>query len=107
MREIGVGLLGLGNVGCGVVKLLADNAQAIEARLGARVAVRAISVRDPGRERPVEVDASLLTTDVDEVVDRDDVEIVCELIGGDSIALRAAQRAFSAGKHLVTASFGL
>jgi len=82
MREIGVGLLGLGNVGCGVVKLLAENAQAIEARLGARVAVRAIAVRDPDRARLVEVDPSLLTTDVNAVINRDDVEIVCELIGG-------------------------
>jgi homoserine dehydrogenase len=42
MRTIGVALLGLGNVGGGVVKLLEDNAEAIEARLGARIAVRAI-----------------------------------------------------------------
>jgi homoserine dehydrogenase len=107
MREIGVGLLGLGNVGSGVVKLLADNAKAIEARLGARVAVRAIAVRDPGKERPVRVDSSLLTTDIREVVDRDDVEIVCELIGGDTDARRAALRAFAAGKHMVTANKAL
>jgi len=45
-RTIGVALLGLGNVGGGVVKLLADNAAAIAARLGATFEVRAIAVRE-------------------------------------------------------------
>ena len=46
-------LLGLGNVGGGVVKLLEDNAAAIEARLGARIEVRAIAVRDPDKANRV------------------------------------------------------
>jgi homoserine dehydrogenase len=45
-RAIGIALLGLGNVGGGVVKLLAENASAIEARL-ARLEIRAIAVREP------------------------------------------------------------
>jgi homoserine dehydrogenase len=86
-KTIGVALLGLGNVGGGVVKLLEDNAEAIEARLGARIAVRAIVVRDPEKaNRVVEVDRSLLTTDLDSVIARPDVDIVCELIGGTSEA---------------------
>jgi homoserine dehydrogenase len=107
MREIGVGLLGLGNVGAGVVKLLDDNASAIEARLGARVAVRAIAVRAPEKDRAVPVDRKLLTTDIDAVIDRDDVEIVCELIGGEVEAREAALRAFRRKKHLVTANKAL
>ncbi len=107
MREIGVGLLGLGNVGAGVVKLLEDNAAAIEARLGARVAVRAIAVRAMDKDRAVPVDRKLLTTRIDEVIDRDDVEIVCELIGGDTEARDAALRAFGHKKHLVTANKAL
>ncbi len=107
MREIGVGLLGLGNVGAGVVKLLADNAEAIEARLGARVAVRAIAVRDVEKDRLVEVDRSLLTTDANAVVDRDDIQIVCELIGGYTDARATSLRAIKNGKHLVTANKAL
>lgn len=104
MREIGVGLLGLGNVGAGVVKLLEDNASSIEARLGARVVVKAIGVRDPQKGRAVEVDSALLTTDLDAVIERDDVEIVCELIGGDTDARGAVLEAFGRGKHVVTAN---
>ena len=65
VRSIGVGLLGFGNVGGGVVKLLADHGDAIEARLGARLEVRAIAVRDVSRvDRVVDVDPKLLCGDV-------------------------------------------
>jgi homoserine dehydrogenase len=107
MREIGVGLLGLGNVGAGVVKLLEDNAPAIEARLGARVVVRAIAVRDLDKERLIAVDPGLLATDVDAVIGRDDVDIVCELIGGEDRARTAVRAAIAAGKHVVTANKAL
>src|SRR5687768_4002933 len=53
-RDIGIALLGLGNVGAGVVKLLADNAAAIAERLGARPVLRAIAVRAPDKKRLVE-----------------------------------------------------
>ncbi|HTE52739.1 MAG TPA: homoserine dehydrogenase [Kofleriaceae bacterium] len=107
MREIGVGLLGLGNVGAGVVKLLADNAPAIEARLGARVAVRAIAVRELDKPRLVDVDPALVTTDAAAVIDRPDVEIVCELVGGEREALGYVLRAVDRGVHVVTANKAL
>lgn len=104
-REIGVALLGLGNVGAGVVKLLEDNAAAISARLGARLAVRAIAVRAPDKKRRlVEVDRALLTTDVAATARRPDVDIVCELIGGEAQARTAVMAAINAGKHVVTAN---
>jgi homoserine dehydrogenase len=107
MREIGIGLLGLGNVGAGVVKLLAENATAIEARLGARLAVRAIAVRERDKRRLVDVDPALVTTDVAAVIDRPDVEIVCELVGGEREALDYALRAIERGVHVVTANKAL
>lgn len=108
MRTIGVALLGLGNVGGGVVKLLAENAAAIEARLGARIEVRAIAVRDRGKQkRVVEVDPALLTTDVNAVVRRPDIQLVCELIGGTTEAKAAVLAAIAAGKHVITANKAL
>jgi homoserine dehydrogenase len=108
VRTIGVALLGLGNVGGGVVKLLAENAAAIEARLGARIEVKAIAVRDLKKtKRVVDVDRALLTDDIEATVRRPDVEIVCELIGGTTEAKRAVLAAIAAGKHVVTANKAL
>lgn len=107
-RKIGVALLGLGNVGGGVVKLLEDNATAIEDRLGARLDVRTICVRDPDKaKRVVEVDRALLTTDLEAAIRRPDVDIVCELIGGTTLAKDAVLAAIAAGKQVVTANKAL
>jgi homoserine dehydrogenase len=107
-RTIGIALLGLGNVGGGVVKLLEDNAAAIAARLGATLEVRAIAVRDVDKaKRLVEVDRALLTSDVERTIARSDVDIVCELIGGTTLAKHATLAAIAAGKHVVTANKAL
>src|SRR4051812_30464923 len=104
MREIGVALLGLGNVGGGVVTLLEENAAAIAARLGARFAVRAIAVRD--RSRPGR-DGTHVVTDVAAAIATPGVDIVCELIGGTTVAREAVLAAIAAGKHVVTANKAL
>jgi homoserine dehydrogenase len=104
MREIGVGLLGLGNVGSGVVKLLKDNSEAIEARLGARVVVRKIAVQKTEKRRLVDVDKKLITTDAMSVIDDPGVEIVIELIGGEEPAMAYMTRALDSHRHIVTAN---
>jgi len=107
-RTIGVALLGLGNVGGGVVKLLEDNSAAIQARLGAAFEIRAIVVRDPAKQdRVIEIDRTRLTTDLEGVVKRADIDVVCELIGGTTLAKRAVLDAIAAGKHVVTANKAL
>ncbi len=107
-REIGIALLGLGNVGSGVIKLLEDNAAAISARLGARLVVRAIAVRElDKKQRLVPVDQALLTTDIHAAIARDDVQIVCELMGGTTLARTAVLAAIDAGRHVVTANKAL
>ena len=107
-RTIGIALLGLGNVGGGVVKLLEANAAAIEQRLGARLEVRAVVVRDPDKtNRVVDVDRRLLSTEIEPVVRRADVDIVCELIGGTTLAKDAVLAAIAARKHVVTANKAL
>jgi homoserine dehydrogenase len=108
MRNIPVGLLGLGNVGSGVVKLLDDNAEAIRQRLGgATVELRRIAVREADKPRLVDVDPRLLTTSAAAVLEDDAIEIVVELIGGEAPARDYVLQAIERGKHVVTANKAL
>ena len=108
MRRISVGLLGLGNVGSGVVKLLSENAEGIARRLGGpTVEVRRVAVREADKPRLVDVDRALVTTDAMSVVQDPQVEIVVEMIGGEEPARTYVLAALAAGKHVVTANKAL
>jgi homoserine dehydrogenase len=103
-RTIHIGMLGCGIVGSGTLRTLEENRAAIERQLGARLAVKRICVRDPRKPRGVDVPPSLFTTDVAEVLDDPEVEIVAELIGGIEPAGSYLLRALRNGKHVVTAN---
>ncbi len=108
MRTISVGLLGLGNVGSGVVKLLADNADAIRQRLGgSAVAIRRVAVREADKPRLVDVAPALITTDVNAILSDPEIEIIVELVGGEEPARTYLLDAIARGKHIVTANKAL
>ncbi|MDG3012828.1 homoserine dehydrogenase [Rhodococcus sp. D2-41] len=104
-REIGVAVLGLGNVGSEVVRILNEHAADFEARVGAPVVLRGIAVRSVDRDRGVP--AELLTTDAQALVDRDDVDIVVEVIGGIEPVRTLILSALNSGKSVVTANKAL
>jgi homoserine dehydrogenase len=104
VRAIPLGLLGLGHVGSGVVRLLADNEAAIAARLGARLEIRAAAVRDPAKPRQATLPPGLLTTDPAAVCADPEIRVVLELLGGDEPARTLLLQAIAAGKHVVTAN---
>ncbi|MCB0950608.1 MAG: homoserine dehydrogenase, partial [Mycobacterium sp.] len=76
---IGVAILGLGNVGSEVVRIIEESASDLTARIGAPLVLRGIGVRQVDRDRGVP--AGLLTDNVDELVSREDVDIVVEVMG--------------------------
>ncbi len=104
MREIKVGILGFGTVGSGTVRILQENSEAISARIGARVVVARVAVRDLAKPRDVALAASALTTDPRDVTDDPEIEIVAELIGGVEPARSLVERAIANGKNIVTAN---
>lgn len=104
METLSIGLLGCGTVGSGVVRILRDNAQSIEDRLGAKVEVTRIAVLDRSKQRGAEVDPAKLTTDANAVLDDPSISIVVELIGGTTIAADYILAAIGRGKHVVTAN---
>src|SRR4028118_1814293 len=104
MRTITVGILGLGVVGSGTVRVLQENADEIARRVGARLVVKKIAVRDVHKERAVTVDRGLLTDDPFQVIDDPEIEILAELIGGVQPAHGYVMRAIQSRKNIVTAN---
>ncbi len=104
MREVGVGLLGLGVVGSGVWELLTRNRDFLARKTGVRLTVRKILVRDPNKPRRASVPREILTTDPREVLEAREVDIVCELMGGIEPARTYLLSALRQGKHVVTAN---
>lgn len=107
MEPLKVALLGCGNVGSEVVRLLGEQAGDLAARVGAPLEPAGIAVRRPGRKRGVAADPSLFTTDAMALATRDDVDIVVEVIGGIEPARSLILAAMKAGKSVVTANKAL
>ncbi len=106
-RPLKVALLGCGNVGSEVYRLIGDQAADLAARVGAPVEVAGVAVRRPGRARGVTVDPGLITTDAAGLAGRDDIDIVVEVIGGIEPARSLLLTALRAGKAVVTANKAL
>src|SRR5512141_2833770 len=98
MREVGIGIAGFGTVGGGVLSILEKHAGDIEARIGARIAVRKIGLRDPEKERPVEVDRKVVTTRLEDILGDPSIAVVVELIGGVDQAFDLVRGALERGK---------
>ena len=100
-----VALLGCGTVGGEVVRLLGEQAADLEARVGAPLEMVGIAVRRPSRH--ADVPADLLTTDAQGLVERPDVDVVVEVIGGIEPARSLLLAAMRSGKSVVTANKAL
>jgi homoserine dehydrogenase len=104
-RAVRVALLGCGTVGSEVARLLTDDADELAARAGAPVELAGIAVRRPGRHP--KLPAELLTSDAAALVERDDVDVVVELVGGIEPTRTWLLSALRAGKSVVTANKAL
>ncbi|CDM69132.1 Homoserine dehydrogenase [Clostridium bornimense] len=104
MGKLKVALLGLGNVGSGVYKILTANKAVIEKRSGYEIEVGKILVRDKNKPRPVDVDEDIVTTNIDDILNDDEISIVVELMGGEEPAKSYILRAIEKKKHVVTAN---
>lgn len=104
MKPINIGLLGVGTVGGGTATVLKRNAEEISRRAGRQIRLLQAANRNQARAQ------SLLGPDVDvvadamQVVNNPDVDIVVELIGGDTVAKELVLKAIANGKHVVTAN---
>ncbi|MDY0310344.1 MAG: homoserine dehydrogenase, partial [Castellaniella sp.] len=107
MKPIRVGLLGLGVVGGGVWTVLAQNGGEIARRAGRRIEVVAVAVRDVAKARALVGPDVTVTTDGLALARDPDIDIIVELMGGDTIARDCILEAIAQGKHVVTANKAL
>jgi homoserine dehydrogenase len=103
-NHVRVGVLGCGIVGSALVTLVAERADAIEARTGLRLDVARVAVRNLSRERGIVLPAGVLTRDAQAVVDDPDIDVVVEVIGGIEPARGFIVDALKSGKPVVTAN---
>lgn len=107
MNRIRVGLLGIGTVGAGTFTVLQRNQEEISRRAGREITITVVADLDTNRARSIVGDGIEVVADAQQVVTRDDVDVVIELIGGYGIAKTLVLAAIEAGKHVVTANKAL
>lgn len=95
-----IAILGLGTVGTGVAKVVAENARQIERKLGEPLSVKSVLVRH-FKDGPYR---QLMTDDFATIERDDEIRMVVETIGGTEAAYEYTKRALAAGKHVVTAN---
>ena len=105
MDEVRIGIIGLGNVGSGTLAILAENADQIALKLGFRLKVAAVCSRTvTTKSIPESLGAVFKTTDWRQVVERPDVHIIAELVGGTGTAAEIVDAAIAHKKSVVTAN---
>ncbi len=103
-KQITIGLLGLGSVGTGVVKVVEKRAGLIRNRSGYELRIKSILVRNLDKRRSIDTGRYELTTNFERILDDPEIEIVIELLGGTEPARSYIKRALENGKHVVTAN---
>ncbi len=106
-EKISIGIIGLGTVGTGTVRIILDNKDLLKERLGFEINLRRVADIDIKRDRGINVPKEILTTDVDALLNDPNIDIVVELIGGIRPAKDFILRAIKNGKHIVTANKAL
>jgi Homoserine dehydrogenase len=108
ISKLTLALAGFGTVGSGLLRILADNKEEILSRTGCDIRVRGVLVRDASRPRACPLpEGAYLTTNMEDLLEDPEVDVVVELIGGTDKAGQLVERALKAGKHVVTANKAL
>lgn len=96
-----IAILGVGTVGASVVRILEKNKQIIKARSGKEIEPIIGVVRNLETKRDVQID---LTTDLEAVINRDDIDVFVELMGGVDLPYEICKKLLAKGKPVVTAN---
>ena len=104
MKAISVGLLGLGTVGSGVVKIINKNQDKLIHQVGCPVEIKKVLVKDKNKKRDIPIQKELLTLNVDEILEDPEIDVVIEVMGGIEETRKHLLKALENKKHVVTAN---
>lgn len=104
MKNLKLGIFGLGTVGSGTMDILMTNSTLIERELGCSVSVKKVCVKDIGKKRTIGMNTSTLTTNPDDILKDPEIDIVVEVIGGTDEAYRIIKTSLENKKHVVSAN---
>ena len=103
-ESINIGLMGLGVIGSGVARVLIDRADALAQQVGCPLILKRALDCDVSKQRSSKIPAKIFTTDPNQLLTDPGIDIIIELIGGDTDAFELIKQALSRGKHVVTAN---
>lgn len=106
LKPVNIGLLGLGTVGQGTAQILQRNAGELERRCGRKIVIHSATVRNASKAVADEMGIPA-SADGAALVANPDVDIICEMLGGDHPALEWVLSAIEHGKHVITANKAL
>lgn len=107
MKQLNVGILGLGTVGGGTYRVLARNASEISRRVGVAINVVQVADKNVNHAKNIVADNVDVTDDAFAVVNNPDIDVVVELIGGYTLSKELVLKAIANKKHVVTANKAL
>lgn len=103
-KRVNVGLLGFGVVGSGVKHIIDHNQKKLKHKLGCKIHISHILVRDETKYKDAVSDDTVLTTNPDDLFNDESIDLIVEVIGGVDQAREYILKALHAGKHVVTAN---
>ena len=106
-KTVKVGLAGFGTIGCGVAKLILEEAESIASKTGLRLELACVVDTDTESARPVKLPKNILTNDINKLLNDETIQIGVELIGGTDAAKEIQFKMLGAGKDVITANKAL
>jgi homoserine dehydrogenase len=103
-KSINIGLMGLGVIGGGMVKVLMGKPDTLAREAGSKLVLKKVLERDVAKHGALGVDRAIFTNKVEELVGDPEIDVIVELMGGEHPAFEYMKEALTHGKHVVTAN---
>lgn len=104
MKPIKVGLLGLGTVGTGVVRIVEGHQPDLQSQVGSPIVIEKVLVQNKSKERSISIHPDKLTEDAWDIIHNPDIDVIVEVMGGIETTKGYILEALARGKHVVTAN---